>query len=261
MLKRFFNDTRRYFPYSIYAAKAELKSEISNSYLQWIWLVLEPLCFILIYTFIVQVVFRSTERYLQIFIFIGLTIWNFFSKTLTASVDLVRSYKGTLIKTYLPKYVLLYTRIWKNGFKMLISFIIMAIMLIMYGVPINLYMVYILPILLLCLLLTFAFSSIMLHFGTFVDDLGNITTIALRFLFYLSGIFYSIPSRVPEPYGDLLLHYNPVAFLINQMREVMLYNNHLDFAWFAIWTVAGTLIAVLGISLIYRYENAYAKVI
>jgi len=261
MFRRFFKDTRRYFPYSIYAARAELKSEISNSYLQWLWLVLEPLCFILIYTFIVQVVFRSTEKYLQIFIFIGLTVWNFFSKTLTVSVDLVRVYKNTIIKTYLPKYVLLYTRIWKNGFKMLISFVIMAIMLLLYGVPITPYMFYIIPILLLCLLLTFAFSSVLLHFGTFVDDLGNITTIALRFLFYLSGVFYSIPSRVPAPYGGLLVYYNPVAFLINQMREVMLYNHHIDFVWFTIWTVIGVLVSILGISLIYRYENSYAKVI
>jgi len=52
MLQRFFADTKKYFQYSVFAAKSQLKSEVADSYLNWVWWVLDPFCFMLIYTFI-----------------------------------------------------------------------------------------------------------------------------------------------------------------------------------------------------------------
>ena len=51
-MKRFINDTKKYWKYTLYAAKSQLKTEVANSYLNWIWWVLEPFCFMLIYAFI-----------------------------------------------------------------------------------------------------------------------------------------------------------------------------------------------------------------
>ena len=67
---RFINDVKKYYNYTIYSAKSELKSEVSNSYLNWIWWVLEPLCFMMIYAFVFGVVFNSKEEYFLAFIFI-----------------------------------------------------------------------------------------------------------------------------------------------------------------------------------------------
>ena len=76
--KRFFSDTAKYGKYAIYSAKSALKSEVANSYLNWLWWVLDPLCFMLIYTFIFGVVFNGAKPYFPIFIFIGITVWDFF---------------------------------------------------------------------------------------------------------------------------------------------------------------------------------------
>ena len=51
-MKRFWKDVTSHLSYAIYSAKSELKSEVANSYLNWIWWVLEPFCFMLIYSFI-----------------------------------------------------------------------------------------------------------------------------------------------------------------------------------------------------------------
>ena len=48
-MNRFINDTKKYWKYTLYAAKSQLKTEVANSYLNWIWWVLEPFCFMLIY--------------------------------------------------------------------------------------------------------------------------------------------------------------------------------------------------------------------
>ena len=66
-MKRFWKDLKSHYRYAIYSAKSELKSEVANSYLNWIWWVLEPFCFMLIYAFIFGVVFNASEHYSQLF--------------------------------------------------------------------------------------------------------------------------------------------------------------------------------------------------
>ena len=61
-MKRFWKDLKGHYKYALYAAKSELKSEVANSYLNWIWWVLEPFCFMLIYSFIFATTGTHTRR-------------------------------------------------------------------------------------------------------------------------------------------------------------------------------------------------------
>ena len=54
-------------------------------------------------------------------------------------------------------------------------------------------------------LITFGVATILMHFGVFVEDLKNIVPIILRMLFYMSGVFFPLATRVPEPYNKILL--------------------------------------------------------
>ena len=100
-MKKFINDIKKYRRYILYATKAELNAEVANSYLGALWWVLDPLFFMLIYTFISVVVFKSSEQYFPVFVFIGLTIWNFFNKVLTTAPRLVQSNKDIVTKVYI----------------------------------------------------------------------------------------------------------------------------------------------------------------
>ena len=48
---------KKYWKYAIYSSKAQLKAEVANSYLNWLWWILDPLCFMLIYVFMFGYVF------------------------------------------------------------------------------------------------------------------------------------------------------------------------------------------------------------
>ena len=52
MLKKVTAHFKRYNPYSVYAAKSELKGEVGASYLTWMWWILDPVLFMLVYVFI-----------------------------------------------------------------------------------------------------------------------------------------------------------------------------------------------------------------
>ena len=261
-MKRFIGDMKKYFKYSVYSAKSYLKEEVANSHLNWLWWILDPMFLMLIYVFIFTVVFPTgSEPIFPAFIFLGLTLWQFFEKNVSQSVKLVKGNKAIVTKVYIPKYILLIIAMMKNAFKMLISFGIVIVMVIFYQVTPNLNMLYIVLVMMMLFVVTFACGTILMHFGVFIEDLANVVRIVLRLLFYMTGIFYSIASRIPKPYGWWALRINPVALALQSGRESLLYNTTPDVKWLIYWLIAGLAVSAVGVATIYRNENGYAKVI
>lgn len=253
---------KKYWEYAKYSAKSSLKSEIANSHLSWLWWILDPLLFMMVYSFVALVVFRKGELYFKAFVFIGLSSWDFFSKTVKQSVRLVTQNSAIVSKVYMPKYMLIIIQMLINGFKMMISYILVIGVMIIEQVPVSYNVIYALPLFLTLAVVTFGFSTFMLHFGVFVDDLHNIINAILRLCFYLSGIFYNLNNKnVPEPFATILLKGNPIAFIMNELRKCMIYATTPDFAVMSIWFSIGILLSVMGVRVIYKYENSYVKVI
>lgn len=259
-MNRFISDIKKYRKYAVYAAKSELKSEVAGSHLSWLWWILDPLLFMVVYSFVALIVFRKGEPYLPVFIFIGYNSWNFFSACLRQSVKLVKVNSAIVSKVYIPKFVLIFVKMVSNGFKMVIAFSLVILMMLFYRVPVDWKVVLILPLFLVLLVVTFAFSSLLLHFGVYVEDLANIIAITLKLLFYMTGIFYSISNRVPYPYSSLLLKCNPMALLVDSMRKVLIYQSMPDWGPVFAWLAAGIVLSVVGVRNIYKHENSYVKV-
>ena len=257
-IKRFFQDTVKYREYVKVAAKASLKTEVAGSHLSWLWWILDPLLFMMIYTFVSVIVFGKTQDYLESFIFIGLSSWDFFSHVVRISVTLVSKNSGIISKVYVPKFVLIYIEMLIWGFKMLISYSLVAITMALYRIHLSWRVLYIIPVFMVLFAITFGISVIMLHFGVYVRDLSNVLNAVLRLIFYISGVFYSV-DQIPEPYRTLLLYGNPVAFVIDGLRRCMLYGLVPYRRLLVVWFIVGTVISYIGIVLIYRNENSYVK--
>ena len=260
MIKKFINDIKKYSKYIKYSTKSQLKAEVTGSYLSWLWLIIEPICFMLIYTFISIIVFKSKQQYFPIFVFIGLTMWSFFQKSVVSSIKLVVNNRDTVTKVYIPKFILLIVQMSVNTVKFFISFSLVVIFMIIYKVPISWNVLYFIPLFITLFIFTFGVATIFLHFGVFVQDLSNITTIALRLCFYMSGIFYNIETRVPAPYNKMLVKCVPVTTFISECRHILLYRMSLDSLLIAFWLFIGFIIAYIGLKIIYKYENTYVKV-
>ena len=260
-MKRFFNDLKKYKNYIKYATWAELKTEVINSYLGFAWMILEPLAFMLIYTFIAAVIFKSKTDYFPVFVFIGLSIWNFFNKMISVSVKLVSSNRDTVTKVYLPKFVLLIIKMGVNLFKMGVSFLLVFLFMIFYKVPITWNVLWFIPIIITVIVFTFGVCTFVLHFGVFIEDLTNIINILMRFVFYLTGIFFDLSVKITNPvYRTILLDINPLANLIFNMRNVLIYESAPVGIWTFVWFVVGLGLSYAGIKTIYKYENTYVKV-
>ena len=260
-MKRLLKDMRRYLPYTKYATKSELKSEVASSRLSWLWWILDPILFMLVYWFIFMVIFGQKKEYFHIFVFVGLSMWNLFNKTLSGSVRIVAANRSVVAKVYIPKYFLVLILLLQNLFKMGISFGIIVVMMAWSRVPLSWNVLYVIPILLDLVLITFGISTIFAHFGVFLDDLKNLTNVGLRVLFYMSGIFYVITDREDKVVATLLLKINPIGFLIDACREALVYCHTPNVGLLIFWFVVGIILSCIGIATIYKNENNYVKVI
>ena len=82
----------------------------------------------------------------------------------------------------------------------------------------------------------------------------------MRFLFYLSGVFYAV-DRFSE---GLLEVYNmicPTGFIIMQFRNVMMYGMSADYLMLLYWLAIGLVLSFIGVKILYRGEKDFMKVV
>lgn len=260
-MTRFFGDLKKYAYFIWYSAKTDLKAEVANSYLNWVWWILEPLFNMLVYYYVFGNMMGSTQEHYIVFIYSAQLMWTFFNKTLNYSTKCVRSNRDIVTKVYMPKFVLLLSNMVLNGIKLLISVLILIVLMITNKVAVNGMLVWVVVVYLVMMLFTFGCSMIFLHFGVFVDDLSYAISILTSMLFFLSGIFYDVSVALPQPMGTILATYNPMAFFINSMRNALLYKTCPDLPVLSIWAIVSVVLCVIGVKTIYRYENSYVKVV
>ena len=92
-------------------------------------------------------------------------------------------------------------------------------------------------------------------------DFEEIIKVILKLTMYITGIFYSIETRIPAPYNGVLAKANPIAFIIISVRKCIIYGSAPDSLLLLIWMTVGILISIVGINIIYKYENNYLKII
>lgn len=260
-MKLFFSNIKKYYKYAIRSAKAELKSEVADSYLNWLWWIIEPICFMLIYTFVFGYVFKNDQVYFASFVFIGLTAWEFFNRMLNGSVKLISNNRDLVTKVYIPKYILLLAKSFTYLFKMGISLIISFGLMLFQGVDFTWYIFLVIPVIAVLYIISFGLGLLLMHFGVMFSDLSNLTSIGLRMIFYLSGVFYNIRVRLAGMVSYLLLRANPIAFCMDEMRKVLIEGRLPSFQGLLVWLFIGIVLCVVGVRMIHKNENSYAKVI
>ena len=260
-IKKFWKQLKKYKDYIFFSAHADLNAEVANSYLNRLWWLLEPLFNMMVYVIVFgRVMGRSVSNYAT-FVFSALLMWGYFNKTISYSVQLVRINRDIVTKVYVPKFVLLLSNMVLNFLKLLFSLIVLIIMLIVFKVHIGLNVIWVIPAYILMIVLSFGIGMIFLHYGVYVDDLAYAVNILLTMFMFLSGIFYDVPTALPEPLNILMMTFNPMAIFIDIMRNALIYNMMVDLPLLVIWLVGSLLLCYIGIHIVYKNENSYVKVV
>lgn len=247
-------------------ARREVHTRYRQSWLGTAWLVLTPLMMLVLYTSVFRHVFQvrwspPSEGNLAfgLRLYAGLAVFNFFAECVSRAPTLVAEQPHLVKKVVFPLEVLP----WASVSAGLVHLGVAALVLLglrwqsMGEVPMSalaLPLVW-LPLVPMCVGLGWALSAV----GTFIRDIGQILSMILTGLMFLSPVFFPAEA-LPSGLRDWMW-LNPLAPIMTQTRTVLLEGQWPDWGLLSLSLVASLLVAWAGASLFRRLRPGFSDVV
>jgi len=243
-------------------AGRDVKLRYKQTFLGIAWVVLQPLMAAGILNFAFGVVaglnVPGTSYFL--FSFAGLMAWNIFGWTLTKTSLSMVGNSYLISKVYFPRLILPLSGTVSTLLDSAVSFGVLVVLLVVYGVSPGTTIV-LLPLWIL-LLLCMALGAGLVAAALTVEyrDVQHILPILVPFLLYASPVAYDV-SHLPERYRGLFFLVNPLAGLIESFRASLL-NRPLPNLIYVLWS-GGFALALffVGAAIFQRTQRRFADVI
>ncbi len=115
------------------------------------------------------------------------------------------------------------------------------------------------PIVLLPLVVvTIGIAWLLASLGVFLRDVGQTVSIFTMVMLFLSPVFYPL-AALPEEYRTLILC-NPLTFIIEQTREVLIWGHNPDWVGLGIYGIGSIAIAWFGYLWFQKTRKGFADV-
>lgn len=246
--------------------RREISGRYKGSILGIFWAFIQPLILLVVYTFVFSEVFNArwgsqvtSKTDFALALFTGITIYNLFAEVVTRSPTLIISHANYVKKIIFPLETLPAIAIGSASVQMIIS--IATIVLINFILNSSFSpAILALPIILLPYLLFIAgLSWILAALGVYIRDISQGVSLITSVSMFLSPIFYPI-SALPEKYQGWL-HLNPLTFIIEESRKVILWNVAPDWLGIAKYCLVSLLLASVGFFWFQKSRKGFADVL
>lgn len=239
----------------------------SGSMLGLAWSFFNPLLMLVIYTFVFSVIFKSrwgisaneSKTDYAILLFAGMIMHGLFAECINRAPTLILANVNYVKKVIFPLEVLPWVALGSALFHALISFVVLLLLqlLLNHSMP---WTVVLFPLVLLPLLLsTMGFAWFLASLGVYVRDIGQITGIFTTALLFLSCVFYPL-SSLPEKY-QYLMKFNPLAYIIEQSRNTLIFGRIPSFWQWAVYVAASVVVAWLGFAWFQHTRRGFSDVV
>ena len=238
-----------------------------GSYLGVIWSFITPLMMLLVYTFVFSVVFQArweqtaadSHAEFALTLFAGLIAFNVFSEVITAAPQVIVNQPNLVKRVVFPLEILPISLLGSALVNSFISLIILILGMACLLKPLS-WTIILLPLIYLPLiLLTLGLAWFLASLGVFMRDIGPILGVVMQMLFFLTPIFYPI-SAIP-PNLRWALYLNPLTFMVNHFRRVILWGQTPDWLEWFVMTLLSAVVCLLGYSWFMKSKKTFADVV
>lgn len=233
--------TRHFISGSI---KRDIKSRYANTLLGPVWVLLQPLMMILIYTLVFSKVMQSrlpesTEAFsYSIHLCAALIPWMFFTDMLSRLQGMYVDNAGTLKKLAIPRFALTAVATGTSAFNFIIFMLLYILFLIIIGkFPVNAFLYSILP-LAIQITLTLAAGTFFAIANAHFRDTGHFIGVMLQLGFWFTPIVY--PFSVLPEWTHAWMQLNPFVGLSRYYQSIFLLDQPGSLSWLlspVIWTL------------------------
>jgi ABC-2 type transport system permease protein len=215
--------------------RKELKVKYKNSVLGFVWTLLNPTLYLVVFSLVFQEVLRVQVPYYAIFFLSGLLVWNFFSTALGSGTGSITGNAQLVQKVWFPREILPLAAI---GAAMVHFFLQALVLIAALGIfrraPSTEYMIA-LPLAFVVLIILAAALAIALSaINVYLRDTEHLLELALLAWFWLSCVVYPY-RQVAERLGptrEWMASLNPVIPIVLTFQRVLYNPEDTTFGWF-----------------------------
>jgi lipopolysaccharide transport system permease protein len=246
--------------------KRDVVGRYRGSAMGILWSFLNPLLMLAVYTFVFSVVFRTrwgdgdvSKTEFALVLFAGMIVHALFAECVNRAPALILGNVNYVKKVVFPLEILPWMAMGSALFHASISVAVLVTALALVHVHLNwtvvLFPIVIVPLVLLTMGVSWFFASL----GVFLRDVSQTTGIITTIMLFMSPVFFPA-SALPEEYRVLLL-LNPLTFIIEQARDVLIWGRTLDWRGWAIHVALGLAAAWLGLFWFQKTRKGFADVL
>lgn len=247
-------------------AKRDVLGRYRGASFGLLWALISPFLLLLVYTFAFGTVMGSRWPEVEsggasfaIVLFAALIVHGFFAECLNKAPQLVASQPNFVKRVVFPLELLPWPMVLSAVFHALANLVVFLLLqALLDGVvhPTALWFpVVLLPLLVLALAVGWALSAL----GVYLRDIAQVTPLLSVALLFLSSAL--VPLAVLPAEYRWLFELNPLSFIMEQSRDVLVRGVAPDFKGLAAYTIAAFALAVLARALFGRLRRGFADVL
>lgn len=230
-------------------ARLNLKSEANKNYLRYLWWVIDPVLYMLVFYTVFGILLNRGGDGFVGYLLTGIVPFQWFAKTTTYCAGSIFGGRGLMNQVSISPIFFPLVGIVQNSGKQFFVFLMLGVFLCAYGLTPAITWLALVPVMLVQLLFMVAVSCVISLIVPFARDLLNLIPTGIQFLMFSSGVFYS--TDIIPPDWRSLFFTNPVANLLYQYRQVLVEQQWPD--WSSLmWVTAGSIVGLLIVAALYR---------
>ncbi|MFN4160382.1 MAG: ABC transporter permease [Stenotrophomonas sp.] len=231
-----------------------------------LWSLISPFLMLLVYTMAFGFIMKgrwpgssgSTTDFALI-LFAGLTVHGFFAECFTRAPQLIVSNTSYVKRVVFPLDILVWSMTLSALFHLVMNMVVLLLLYLCVKGSIHPTAV-LLPIVLIPLvILTTGIGWMASALGVYLRDIGQIAGVIAAAMLFLSSAIIPVES-VPASYR-IVFELNPLTFIINQVREVVIWGRLPDWTGLAIYTLIACVVAVIGHRMFTKLRVGFADVL
>lgn len=282
-----------------YMVRADIKKRGVNTVLGNVWWVLDPLITMLIYVLVMTVIFQRSTPDFPLFLLSAMVPFKWFTQTIGSSTHAVTGREGLIKQIMFPKIILPVTTALSQVVSFLFGLLVLfVVLLVFYTSHLTVQVLWVPVIAVVQFVFVLGFTFMVSAVTVFYRDVGIVIGHFMRLLFWISPILWSFNAvagrgqALEEAMGDVdrtlglpagslfnILHYNPVAQLLESYRKVIYgdlgavigADGRRELIWtpavppdlpmLALILVSGVVFVLIGTIIFKRLEPAFAKLL
>ena len=261
-----FSALSKHWSLTLELTKRDVLGRYRGSSFGLLWSLISPFFMLLVYSFAFGFVMKARwpqsengEAHYSVILFVGLIVHGFFAECLNRSPFLITGNVNFVKRVIFPLEILPWPMMISalfHAFMNTIVFLLLHALLDHSLVWTTLLLpVVLFPLVLLSLGVSWLFAAI----GVYLRDIGQITGVLSTAMLFLSSAMFPLDA-LPQQYRWLLVM-NPLTFIIDQAREVMLWGKFPDWIGLGVYTAFALVAMYLGYGVFRLTRRGFADVV